>query len=259
MKIAVCAKQVPDTEVKIEIQDGKIVDQDFTYIVNPYDEFAIEEALRIKEAQGDGEVIVFTIGGERAKEAVRTCLAMGADKAVLLNDQLFEETDADGRALALSKAIGNGDFDLVICGKQAVDLNDGQTGIRLAEKLGIAHAGSVNKLEWTDDYSSFKAYRDIEGGTEVLNASIPAVIVAEKGLNEPRYASLRGIMMAKRKPIEEMDAAGLGFTEEDLEPKIILVGVSKPPERKAGTTVSGDADESVSQLLDFLKNEAKIL
>ncbi len=259
MKIAVCAKQVPDSEVKVEIQDGKIQDQDFTYIVNPYDEFAVEEALKIKEAKGDGEVTVFTIGGERAKEAVRTCLAMGADKAVLINDPLLENTDSNGRALALSKAIGNGGYDLVICGKQAIDLDDAQTGIRLAEKLGFAHAGSINKLEWADDYSGFNAHRDIEGGTEVLSASLPAVIVATKGLNEPRYASLRGIMMAKRKPIEEVDAAGLELSEEDLKPKVSQVSVAKPPERKAGITVTGDADETVPQLMDFLKNEAKII
>ncbi|UCD56070.1 MAG: electron transfer flavoprotein subunit beta/FixA family protein, partial [Candidatus Hydrogenedentota bacterium] len=194
MKIIVLMKQVPDTETKVQVKPGEttISTEGVTYVINPYDEFAIEEALKIKDAKGEGEVALVSLGWDKAAEALRTGLAMGADKAVHLNDPAFLGGDACSVAVALSKALKKMEYDLILCGKQAIDYDNHQVGVRVAELLEIPHVAVVTKLELQDGKAA--AHREVEGGTEVIETPLPAVITCQKGLNEPRYASLKGIM-----------------------------------------------------------------
>jgi len=264
MRIVVLVKQVPDTEAKIEIKPGTtgIVTETITYVVNPYDEYAVEEALRIKEKVGEGEVTVVGMGPDKATEALRTCLAMGADKAVHLKDHAFSGSDSYATALALSKALEGLSYDLVLCGKQAVDDDNAAVGIELAELLGLPHAAVVTKIEISDDRTKAVCHREIEGASEVVETPLPAVITAQKGLNEPRYASLKGIMTAKRKPIDVKDAASLGLSAEQVGTqgaKAKVVTMSPPPERAAGKIVSGEPSEAARETMRLLREEAKIL
>ena len=264
MNIVVLVKQVPDTEAKIELKPGttSIVTDTITYIVNPYDEYAVEEALRIKEKFGEGEVTVVGMGPEKATEALRTCLAMGADKAVHLRDDTFDGSDSYATALALSKALDGLTYNLVLCGKQAVDDDNAAVGIELAELLGIPHVAVVTKIEISDDGTKAVCHREIEGASEVVETSLPAVITAHKGLNEPRYASLKGIMTAKRKPIDVKDAASLGLSAEQVGAqgsKTKVVNMAPPPPRPEGRIVPGDPAEAAREVIKLLREEAKVI
>ena len=248
MKIAVCVSHVPDTAAKINIgADGKTIDPNgVTYVVNPYDEFAIEEALKTKEAHG-GEVVVISLGGEANKETLRKALAMGADSAVLLKDDNYRDSLAVAKALA--EEIKAHNPELVFFGKQSVDFDNSVVGQMTAELLGyncISVAVSF-KLEGT----KIIAEREIEGGKEILETSLPAVITAQKGLNEPRYASLKGIMAAKKKTIEEKPAAA-------AENHVELIGMKKPAAKQAGRILGSDAS-AVPELVRLLKDEAKVI
>ncbi len=248
MKIAVCVSHVPDTAAKINIgAEGKTIDQNgVTYVVNPYDEFAIEEALKTKEANG-GEVVVISLGGEANKETLRKALAMGADSAVLLKDDNYRDSLAVAKALA--EEIKTLNPELVFFGKQSVDFDNSVVGQMTAELLGyncISVAVSF-KLEGT----KIIAEREIEGGKEILETSLPAVITAQKGLNEPRYASLKGIMAAKKKTIEEKPAAA-------AENHVELIGMKKPAAKQAGRILGSDAS-AVPELVRLLKDEAKVI
>ncbi len=250
MKIVVCMKQVPDTETKVRIgSDGKTIDPtDVNYVVNPYDEYAIEEALRIKEAKGEGEVTILTLGPDRAINAIRTALAMGADKAVhLKTDDTY--LDSYSVAVALANELKNMEFDLILTGKQAVDDDAAQIGPRVAALLDLPCATVVTKLEIGD--GTFTANREVEGGVEVVEGALPAVVTAQKGLNEPRYASLKGIMMAKRKPVEEKEP-------QFDDPKLEILKMEYPPERKGGRIV-GKGVEAVPELVRLLHEEAKVI
>ncbi len=250
MKIVVCMKQVPDTETKVRIgQDGKTIDPtDVNYVVNPYDEYAIEEALRIKESTGEGEVTILTLGPDRAINAIRTALAMGADKAVhLKTDDTY--LDSYAVAVALANQLKEMDYDLILTGKQAVDDDAAQIGPRVAALLDLPCATVVTKLEIGD--GAFTAHREVEGGLEVVEGSLPAVVTAQKGLNEPRYASLKGIMMAKRKPVEEKEP-------QFDDPKVEILKMEYPPERKGGRIV-GKGVEAVQELVRLLHEEAKVI
>ncbi|HEV8540634.1 MAG TPA: electron transfer flavoprotein subunit beta/FixA family protein, partial [Nitrospiraceae bacterium] len=201
LKIVVCAKQVPATDSKLQIAGNghEIERSGLSYVVNPYDEFAVEAALQIKERIG-GEVTVVSLRAhaqQKPEDALRTCLAMGTDKAVLLADPAFEGGDSLSTAIALAAALRRLTFDLVLCGKQAVDDDGASVGIQVAELLGIPHVAVVNKLDLSPDGRSATAHRQIEGGIEVTEAPLPALITCQKGLNEPRYPSLPGIMKAK--------------------------------------------------------------
>jgi len=250
MKLIVCIKQVPDTETRIKIgPDNRSIDlTDVNFVVNPYDEYAIEEALRIKERLGEGEVTVISLGPERTTSAIRTALAMGADNAVLLKTE-DQPVDPYSTAQALADVLRGMEYDLILFGKQAVDDDNAQVGPMVAELLGLPCVTVVTKLEISD--GKIRAQREVEGGLEVVEAPLPAVITAQKDLNEPRYTSLRGIMMAKKKTIEER--------EPSLpDSKIKILKMEYPPAREAGKIV-GEGKEAVPELVRLLREEAKVI
>jgi electron transfer flavoprotein beta subunit len=264
VNIIVCIKQVPDTEAQIKIApDGKsIVKDDIKWVMNPYDEFGVEEALRIKEKFG-GEVTVVGLGPKRVTESLRTALAMGADKAILISDPAAEGSDALATAKALAAVIKNLKYDLIFTGQRGVDDDMGLVGATLAEFLGIPHLPIIVKVEVGQDGKSVKVHRPVEGQTLVIEAPLPALITAQKGLNEPRYASLPGIMKAKKKPLEEKTLASLGLNpaEFGLEArKLKVVQLTPPPQRKAGKIIPGDSPEAkAAELARLLRQEAKAI
>jgi len=260
MKILVCVKQVPDTETRIKVApDGTgIVESDVNWIVSPYDEFAIEEALRIKEAKGGGEVVLVSLGPERAQTALRNGLAMGADRAVFLRDALFDAADTLGVARALAAAIQKqAPFDLVLTGQQGVGGDNSQVPGLLAELLDLPQVTLAVKIEIQDGKAVVE--REIEGAHEIWETSLPAVLSAQKGLNEPRYASLKGIMAAKKKPIEALDAAALGLAAAELAPKAKLTALELPPPRPPIRMIEGDAQVQAQELVRLLHEEAKVI
>jgi electron transfer flavoprotein beta subunit len=264
VNIVVCIKQVPATEAKIRVApNGHDIDRtNLSYVVNPYCEFGVEEALRIKEKLGAGEVTVMSLGPPKVVEALRTCLAMGADKAVHLRDDAFEGGDSLATAMVLAAALQRFTFDLLLFGKQGVDDDYGAVGIQVAELLGLPHVAVVNKLEIDAVHKTAVAHRQIEGGVEVVETLLPAVITCQKGLNEPRYASLPGIMKAKHKPLHELDLKTLGLdpvTVGAAGAKIKLVKLNPPPTRTTGKILDGPPSKVVKDLVRLLQEEAKIL
>ncbi len=248
MKIVACVSHVPDTAAKIAVgADNKSIDPNgVTFVVNPYDEFAIEEALKTKESLG-GEVVILSVGNDANKETIRKALAMGADSAVLLKSE--NELDSVSVAKALAEEIKAQEANLVFFGKQSVDYDNSIVGQLTAEMLGYNCVSVV--VNFKLDGEKITAEREIEGGREVVETSLPAVVTAQKGLNEPRYASLKGIMAAKRKTIEEKDAAGSDSYVEVVEMK-------KPAPKQAGKVVGSDAS-AVPELVRLLKEEAKVI
>jgi electron transfer flavoprotein beta subunit len=260
VKIIVCMKQVPDTTTRIRVApDGKgIVDSDVSWIVGPYDEYAIEEALKIKEAKGGGEVILVSLGPDRVQSALQKALAMGADSAVHLKDPLFDATDTLGAARALAAAIETlAPFDLVLTGQQGVGGDNSQIPGLLAELLDLPQVTVAVKIEVQDGKAVVE--REVEGAHEIWETSLPAVISAQKGLNEPRFASLKGIMAAKKKPVTVKDAVSLGLTAEMLAPQIQVLALSLPPERPPVKMIEGDAATQARELLRLLHEEAKVI
>jgi electron transfer flavoprotein beta subunit len=248
MKIAVCVSHVPDTAAKINITgDGKGIDKTgVTYVVNPYDEYAIEEALKTKEKFG-GDTVVISLGGEANKETLRKALAMGIDNAVLLKDE--SQRDSLSVAKALADEIKFRNSELVFFGKQSVDFDNSVTGQLTAELLGYNCISVV--VDFKLDGNKIIAEREIEGGKEVVETILPAVITTQKGLNEPRYASLKGIMAAKKKIIEEKPAfAAYNFVE--------VVTMKRPAPKPAGKIVGTDAS-AVPELIRLLHEEAKVI
>jgi electron transfer flavoprotein beta subunit len=264
MNIVACIKQVPATEAKIKV-DSSHTDIDRTnlgYVVNPYCEFGVEEALRIKGRLGKGEVTVMSLGPAKVVEALRTCLAMGADQAIHLRDDAFEGGDSFTTAKVLAAALKQCNFDLVFFGKQAIDDDHGAVGIQVAELLGLPHVAVVNKLEFDSACKMAIAHRQIEGGIEVIETPLPAVFTCQKGLNEPRYASLPGIMKAKQKPLKELDLKALGLdpnTVGSKASKLKLVKINPPPAKTAGKILEGSPSETVKELVRLLREEAKVL
>ncbi len=259
MKVIVCVKQVPDTETRVRIAaSGTAIQEDgVNWVVSPFDEFAIEEALKIKSAKG-GEVILLSLGPDRVQTALRTGLAMGADSAVHLKDPLFDGADTLGTARALAAAIkGLGGVDLVLAGQQGVGGDNGQVPGLLAEILDLPQVGVVVKVEIQDGTALVE--REIEGAREVWETSLPAVLSAQKGLNEPRYANLKGIMAAKKKTIEVKDAAALGLDAAALQPKTKLVAMELPPARPPVKMIAGDPEAQARELLRLLHEEAKVI
>lgn len=250
MKIAVCVKRVPDTESRIKpAADGKSLDESgVKFILNPYDEFAVEEALQRKEKAAAGEVVVIALGPAAAQETIRTALAMGADRGVLLQ---ADRVPADGLevAKALATELRGGGYDLILFGKMAIDDCNHQVGPMVAELLDLPCVTSVAHL--TIAGATGEAEREIEGGVEVVTFPLPAVLTADKGLNEPRYPALKGIMAAKKKPLDvkPVTLAGGG---------IELLAMTPPPERAAGRIV-GEGAGAVAELVRLLREEAKVL
>lgn len=255
MNIVVVLKQTFDTEEKIVIQNGQISEDGVEFIINPYDEYAVEEAIKLKEEHG-GEVTVVSVGPDRAESSLRTALAMGADKAVLVDDEdLFGDEFSTAKVLAaVAKKIG---FDIIIGGQMAVDSGAGQGGPRLAEELGINHVSTAVKLEI--DGTNVRVERDIEGDLEVVETSLPVLITAQQGLNEPRYPSLPGIMKAKKKPLDRLSADDLDLSPVDVAAKTEIVGQSLPAQKQAGRILTGELAAQASELVQLLRNEAKVI
>lgn len=256
MEIAVLLKQVPATESSIEItDDGTAIKTDgINWVMNPYDEMAVEEALQIRSAEG-GAVTVFSLGPEKAVEALRTALAMGADTAVRIDPQ-GKVLDGLGTARVLAGELKKGTFDLIVAGHRAVDDDNFQVGPAVAEYLGIPHISMVIGQEIAD--GKIRCTRTIDGGTLVLETALPALITTQRGLNEPRYASLPGIMKAKKKPIDTRPLAETGT--DPGEAMVTTIALRLPPERKGGRVIEGDsaADKAVA-LVKALREEAKVI
>ncbi len=263
MEILVCLKQVPDTEADIRpTSDMAAIDYaGVKFIVNVYDEYAVEEALRLKEKAG-GKVTIVCLGPDRAVEAIRTALAMGADEAVHLNDPALLEGDAYTTALALAKAIEGMAYDVIFCGKQAIDDDLAQVPSILGEMLGIPTVTNVQKFEMAGD-KKVRVHRQVEGGLDVIELQLPAIFTATKGLNEPRYPSLPGIMKAKKKPLKTLSLSDLGLSEDQVGSKGALIKVVKyslPPMRQAGKIVDGETpEEKAAKLVKLLREEAKVI
>ena len=258
MKIAVLLKLVPDTETKVRInatQSG-IETDGVKYIINPYDEFAVEEALKTKEKAGAGEVVVISLGPVRAVEAIRTGLAMGADKGIHIDDA-GAVLDSSLTAHILATVLRQENFDLIFCGKQAIDDDAAQVVQMTAEFLGVPQVMVIQKLELRADKKGATVSRRIGGGAkEVYEVDFPVLFGCEKGLNTPRYASLPGIMKAKTKPLTTLKAVELAG---DTKPKTVNINYRLPPERKAGKILQGEPQQMVAELVKLLREEAKVI
>lgn len=253
MKIVVLVKQVPDTETNIKVGDKIINEAGVKWIISPYDEFAIEEGIRIREKNG-GEVIAISVGPDRVIEALRTAYAMGVDRAVQIKIDDYNTFDSAYTSEILANFVKAEGADLVIGGRQSIDSDSSQVAIQIAERMSVAHIAMALKLEITG--TTIKATKEIDGGTANVETSTPAVITAQKGLNEPRYPSLKGIMTAKKKPIETKTPADLGVTSGSIE----VVSLEPPPPRIAGRKLeAGDAAGFASQLVKALREEAKVI
>ncbi|MBI5369006.1 MAG: electron transfer flavoprotein subunit beta/FixA family protein [Planctomycetes bacterium] len=250
MKIVVCVKRVPDTTTQVKVgPDGTSLDAaGVTFANNPYDEYAVEEALKIKEKTGPGEVIVISVGPAEAAQILRNFLAMGADRAILLKETA-PGRDNFGVASALAGEIKGLAPDIVLCGKQAVDDDGAQVGAIVARLLGMPVVNTVTKIELAAGKAV--AHREIEGGHEVVEVSLPAAFTAQKGLNEPRFPSLKGIMAAKKKPFEEKPAPA-------AEPRLTVIKMEPPAKRPAGR-ILGKGVEAIPALVKALHDEAKVI
>ncbi|WP_191560665.1 electron transfer flavoprotein subunit beta/FixA family protein [Metabacillus idriensis] len=257
MNIYVIMKKTFDTEEKITLQNGKINEDGAEFIINPYDEYAIEEAIQIRDANS-GEVTVVTIGGEESEKELRTALAMGCDKAVLINtEDDLEDGDQYTTSKILAEYFKDKDADLILGGNVAIDGGSGQVGPRLAELLNIPYVTTITKLEIEGNKAT--VVRDVEGDSEVIETTLPLLATAQQGLNEPRYPSLPGIMKAKKKPLEELELDDLDLEEEDVEPKTKTIEIYMPPKKEAGKVLQGDLDAQVKELVSLLRNEAKVI
>ena len=251
MKILVAAKRVPDPNATIKVRpDGSgIVTDNVKYVVNPFCEIAIEEALRIKEKQGGAEVVLVSVGGKAAQEQLRTGLAMGADRAILV----LSETEVEPAIVArvIAKLTESEKPDLVLMGKQAIDDDSNVVGQMVAEMLGWAQATYASEVKLAADKQSAVVTREVDGGLEDLEIKLPGVITTDLRLNEPRYASLPGIMKARKKELKEIPIDSLGI---DVQPKLKVVKLNPPPQRQAGRKVG-----SVQELVQVLHNESKVI
>lgn len=256
MNMFVLMKQTFDTEEKIRIRDGKIDEEGAKLVINPYDEYAVEEALRLRERHG-GQVTVVTVGPERSAEALRTALAMGADEAVLIEEPAL----ADEAVLAklLAGFLKNKSFDVLLGGHFSVDRGSGQVALRVAQQLDIPHVGAVTRLTVDPASGTAVAVRDAEGDEVTLEASLPACFTAQQGLNEPRYPTLPGIMKAKKKPFSRISPASLGLSDAQLAPLTEASFLSPPPPRQVGRLIDGDAAAKARELVRSLREEAKLI
>ena len=259
MNLVVLIKRVPDTETRIQIKDGKVVTDGIAWIISPYDEYGIEEALRINEKQGGGKVTLLCLGPEEAKETIRKGLALGADDAVHVNDPALLGGDASATAKVLAAALKKMQYDLVLAGKQAVDEDNAQVAVRVGELVNLPCVNSVIKLDFSDDKKTARCLREVDGDRDVAETSLPAIITAQQGLNEPRYPSLKGIMGAKKKPVTDWKAADLGLDPASLAPKLETVRFDPPPARPPGKKIPGDAATATKELVRLLREEAKVI
>ncbi|NOT00084.1 MAG: electron transfer flavoprotein subunit beta/FixA family protein [Phycisphaerales bacterium] len=261
MRILTVIKQVPDSNATIRVAaDGKGIDPaGLKLVCDPFDEFGVELAIQLREKRGDiEEIVVICVGGEKAGEAIRTALAMGADRAIHLNDPKFESTNELSAAWTMAEAVKKDarGFDLTVCGKYNIDMDGGAIGPALAEYLDLPHVGAVTGLEFAADGKSFTARRRIEGAEEVVTCDLPALLTIEKGLVEPRYPSLPNLMKAKKKPVSVITAAevpdvGASIAGTDL------VKLTPPPPRPDCKFVEGEPEQMARELVRLLREEAK--
>jgi len=260
MDIFVFVKRVPDTESKIRIdrENNTVIEEELNFVLSPYDEYALEEALRLREAAG-GKVTVFSLGPDEAKVVLKKTLAMGADEAVLIKDDSPEAYDGLRTAKIMSRLIKDKypEYDLLLFGKQSVGVDNAQVPAMVAEILGLPQVNVVTKLDIADNKGT--AIREIEGAAEKVSFPLPAVISAQKGLNEPRYETLKGIMLAKRKEIPQISLQDLGLTEDELIPGLELIKMDSPPVREAGKVIEEEPEEAAKKLVEFLHKEAKVI
>ncbi|ANE47765.1 electron transfer flavoprotein subunit beta [Paenibacillus swuensis] len=255
MKIVVLLKQTFDTEEKISLTDGVVSDDGVKFVVNPYDEYAVEQAIQLRDDLG-GSVTVLSVGPERTAEALRTALAMGADDAVLITD---DRIPADEVAVSrvLAAYLKDQGCDLLLGGNFSVDNGAGQVAVRLAGLLNMPHVGSITKLTIADGTATVN--RDAEGDIEVLEVALPALFTAQQGLNEPRYPSLQGIMKAKKKPFTHLTLDDLNLEASSISAAVERIELSLPPERAAGKILKGEIREQAAELVTLLRTEAKVI
>ena len=278
MKILVIVRQTPDTEAKIQANasGNGIETSDMKWILNPFDEFAVEEAVQIKEALGS-ELVILTVGPERSVEALRTALAMGGDSSIHIRDENFGDMDSFALAKVIASKIKSmGDVDLIFAGKKWIDEESGQVVIQVAEELGIPQATLATRVAVDEGARKVKVQSEIEGGQRIVELAFPALITCERGLNEPRYASLPGIMKAKKKPLEEVliDSINLeeiGLTQEGLgvggsrmkvdniDIPVITRSLNIIKGEKADTVEAEEVQKASENLAKLLREEAKIL
>ena len=256
MNIFVIMKRTFDTEEKIAIKNGTINSDSVEFIINPYDEYAIEEAIVLKEKHG-GEVTVVTFGEEEAEKELRTALAMGADKAVRIDSEEVEESDQYTTAVILATYLKDKNASLILAGNVAVDGGSGQVGPRVAEILGIPQVTAITSL--TIEEGKAIMVHDVEGDEETLEVSLPVLVTTQQGLNEPRYPSLPGIMKAKKKPLITLELDDLDLEEEDVEAKTKKVEIFLPPKKQQGKVFAGELNNQVQELVSLLKSEAKVI
>lgn len=255
MNIIVLLKQTFHTEEQIHIQDGKIVEDGAEFVINPYDEYAVEEAVKIKEEHG-GEVTVITFGPLRAESALRTALAMGADKAVLIDNGTLEE-DEYTASCVLAAAVKAMPYDLILCGNMTIDGGSAQVGPRIAELLGIPHIATITKLELNG--RQVHVERDVEGDSEMIEAGMPVLLTTQQGLNEPRYPSMPNILRAKKKPLDVINGSDLHVDQDLIKAKTELADIYLPPKKTAGKILRGSLNEQVKDLVHALCHEAKVV
>lgn len=257
MNIVVCIKQTFDTEARISLTaTGRIDEKSVLRIVNPYDEYAVEEGIRIKEKNG-GEVTVVSVGSGTVRKALQQCLAMGAEHAILIDDPFLKGADSHTYAVVLSRLLQSMEYDLILCGRESIDASTSQVPSRLAELLDLPQINAVSAL--TIEQDNAEAIRDIEGGTEVIRVVLPAVFSVQKGINEVRYPSMRLIMQAKKKLIKVFSLEDLGLTQEEVAPFTSIEEYVLPQPRQEGKILSGEIPEVISQLIQHLQEEFKVI
>jgi electron transfer flavoprotein beta subunit len=247
LKVLVCVKQTFDTEAKIELKDGKISDAGINLIINPYDEVAVEGAIQLKEKNIATEVVIVSAGSDKAMDTIRTALAMGADRGILVKQD--SAADEFQRAVALAEAIKAENPDLILAGHVAADDGSSQVPTRIAEILSLPHVNVITNIEIAGGKATCTSEAD--GGTQVTEVSIPAVISSQVSWNEPRYPSMKGIMQAKKKPVATVDAAA-------ADAKVKIIELALPPSKTAGIKIEEDPDVAAVKLGDWMKNTVKV-
>jgi electron transfer flavoprotein beta subunit len=259
VKILTTVKKVVDVELTIHVKDGAIVEDGLQYVINAWDENAVEASVQLKENNG-AETTLVSIGGGDNADMIRRCYAMGIENGIHIEDPALAAADSFVYAKVLQKVYEKGDYDLIITGKQAQDTDNGQTGIILAEYLGLPCVSNVIAIEVLDD-QHIKVSRSGDAGTEIVELELPAVITVDVSINEPRLPAMRGIMMAKKKKINVMDLAALGTSLDEIggaAPKSEIAEFLKSDTRQGGQKFEGDAAEITAQVVDLLANEAKV-
>ncbi len=260
MKILTTVKKVVDVELNIHVQDGAIVEDGLQYVINAWDESGVETAVQLKENHG-AETTLVSVGGGDNTDVIRRCYAMGIEKGMHIDDPALEKADSFIYARVLQKVFEKGDYDLVITGKQAQDTDNGQTGIILAEYLGLPCVSNAVGIEVIDD-QHLKVTRSGDTGDEIVELELPAVVTVDVSINEPRLPQMRGLMMAKKKPIEKMDLAALGTSAEEIgcaAPKSEVVEFMATEKRSGGRKFEGEAADITAQVVQLLSEEAKVL